>query len=87
MSPEIARRVVLMFQKFAPPQTESCRLSPRKLEVLQLLAEGYSYRGCADRLRLSLDTVRFYIRRIYEQLHVHSKSQAVKTALKRGLVV
>jgi DNA-binding NarL/FixJ family response regulator len=87
MSPEIARRVVLMFQKFAPPQTESCRLSPRELEVLQLLAEGYSYRGCADRLALSLDTVRFYVRRIYDRLHVHSKSQAVKTALKRGLVV
>ena len=87
MSPEIARRVVLMFQKFAPPQAESCRLSPRELEVLRLLAEGYSYRGCADRLALSLDTVRFYVRRIYERLHVHSKSQAVKTALKRGLVV
>jgi len=57
------------------------------LEVLQLLAQGYSYRGYADRLVLSLDTMQFYVRRIYERLHVHSKSKAVKTALKRGLVV
>jgi DNA-binding NarL/FixJ family response regulator len=86
MSPEIARRVVLMFQKLAPPPTSECRLPPRELEVLQLLAEGYSYRGCADRLSLSLDTVRFYIRHIYERLHVHSKSQAVVKALKSGLI-
>ena len=86
MSPEIARRVVLMFQKFAPSPVEASRLSARQLEVLQLLAEGHSYKGCADRLSLSLDTVRFHVRQIYDQLHVHSKSEAVRKALKSGWI-
>jgi DNA-binding NarL/FixJ family response regulator len=86
MSPEIARRVVLMFQRFAPPKTEQSSLSARELEVLQLLAEGHSYKSCADRLFLSLDTIRFHVRHIYEQLHVHSKSEAVRKALKSGWI-
>jgi DNA-binding NarL/FixJ family response regulator len=86
MSPEIARRVVLMFQKFAPIQKAESKLSARQLEVLQLLAEGHSYKGCADRLAVSIDTVRFHVRQIYEQLHVHSKSEAVRKALKSGWI-
>jgi len=86
MSPEIARRVVLMFQKFALPKTESNRLSARQVEVLQLLAEGHSYKGCAEKLGLSMDTVRFHVRQIYEQLHVHSKSEAVRKAMRSGLI-
>jgi DNA-binding NarL/FixJ family response regulator len=86
MSPEIARRVVHMFQKFAPAPAEESRLSVRQVEVLQLLAEGHSYKGCADRLALSLDTVRFHVRQIYDHLHVHSKSEAVRKALKNGWI-
>ncbi len=86
MSPEIARRVVLMFQKFAPHPPQANRLSARQIEVLQLLAEGNSYKGCADRLKLSMDTVRFHVRQIYEQLHVHSKSEAVRKAMKSGWI-
>ncbi len=61
-------------------------MSSRQAEVLQLLAEGHSYKGCADRLNLSLDTVRFHVRQIYDQLHVHSKSEAVRKALKNGWI-
>jgi len=86
MSPEIARRVVQMFQKFVPRAAEESRLSNRQIQVLQLLAEGNSYKGCADRLRLSMDTVRFHVRQIYEQLHVHSKSEAVRKAMKSGWI-
>jgi DNA-binding NarL/FixJ family response regulator len=86
MSPEIARRVVLMFQKFAPREKSDSQLSARQTEVLQLLAEGNSYKACADRLSLSVDTVRFHVRQIYEQLHVHSKSEAVRKALKHGWI-
>ena len=82
MSPEVARRVVLMFQKFAPSKVDQARLSERELEVLQLLAQGHSYKTCADRLAISHDTVRFHVRNIYERLHVHSKSEAVVKALK-----
>jgi DNA-binding NarL/FixJ family response regulator len=85
MSPEVARRVVLMFQKFAP-KPEQHQLSQRAMEVLQLLAEGHSYKTTADKLLLSVDTIRFHVRNIYEQLHVHSKSEAVTKALKSGWI-
>jgi DNA-binding NarL/FixJ family response regulator len=86
MSPEVARKAVTMFQKVAPPRDEGHKLSARELEVLQLLAEGHSYKMVADGLSVSLDTVRFHIRNIYEKLHVHSKSEAVIAALRRGIV-
>jgi DNA-binding NarL/FixJ family response regulator len=86
MSPEVARKVVLMFQKVAPPKARERQLTPREFQILQLLADGHSYKTCADRLTLSLDTVRFHIRNIYEQLHVHSKSEAVLKGLRSGLI-
>lgn len=86
MSPEIARRVVSMFQRFASPRTEESGLSERELEVLGLLAEGHSYKTCADRLAISIDTIRFHVRRIYEHLHVHSRSEAVTKALRGGWI-
>jgi DNA-binding NarL/FixJ family response regulator len=87
MSPEVARRVVLMFQKFAPPRPEDPPLSDRAMEVLRLLAEGHSYKTTADKLGVSVDAVRFHVRNIYEQLHVHSKSEAVTKALKSGWIL
>lgn len=87
MSPEIARKVVEMFQRVAPPPvTAPHRLSPREVEVLKLLAEGHVYKTAAAELNLSLDTVRFHIRNIYEKLHVHSKSEAVLSALRSGIL-
>jgi DNA-binding NarL/FixJ family response regulator len=77
MSPEIARRVVLTFRQPPPAPQAETELSPRQIQILQLLAEGHSYKTCADALDLSLDTVRFHVRRIYERLHVHSRSEAV----------
>ncbi len=86
MSPEIARRVVCMFQKFAPRVEEQSPLSKRESEVLQLLAEGHSYKTCADRIAVSPDTIRFHVRNIYSRLHVHSKSEALIRALKNGWI-
>ena len=51
-----------------------------------LLAEGHVYKTAAAKLELSVDTIRFHIRNIYEKLHVHSKSEAVLAALRKGLV-
>jgi DNA-binding NarL/FixJ family response regulator len=87
MSPEIARRVLKMFQKFAPAGSPQTVLSPRELQVIQLLAEGHSYKGCAEQLSISLDTVRFHVRQIYDHLHVHSKSEAVRKAMKHGWIL
>jgi DNA-binding NarL/FixJ family response regulator len=86
MSPEVARKVVLMFQKIAPPRAQERQLTPRQFQILRLLADGHSYKTCASRLSLSVDTVRFHVRHIYEQLHVHSKSEAVLKALRGGLI-
>lgn len=76
MSSQIARKVVQFFQA-GSSTNESEELSAREREVLDSLAKGYLIKEIADRMGLSFDTVRTYIRRIYEKLHVHSRSQAV----------
>jgi DNA-binding NarL/FixJ family response regulator len=86
MAPEVARKVVTMFQRRAGARAEIAALSARESEVLALLADGHSYKTAARLLSISLDTVRFHVRHIYEKLHVHSKSEAVVRALKSGLV-
>ncbi len=86
MSPEVARKIVLTFQKLVPLKNRDAQLTPREFQILRLLADGHSYKTCADQLSLSLHTVRFHIRNIYEQLHVHSKSDAVLKALRSGLI-
>jgi len=86
MSPEIARKVVGMFSRVAPPRSEDHKLSPREVDLLKLLAEGHSYKTAARALSISIDTVRFHIRNIYDKLHVHSKSEAVILALRQGIV-
>lgn len=86
MSPDVARRVLTMFQRIAPPREDECRLSPRELELVRLLAEGHSYKTAAAHLGVSQHTIRFHIRNVYAKLHVHSKSEAVVKALRAGLV-
>jgi DNA-binding NarL/FixJ family response regulator len=78
MSSSIARKVVQFFR--SPPRPSAANvegLSPRELEVLRSLAEGYVNKEIADRLSLSTPTVATYIRRIYEKLHVHSRAAAI----------
>jgi len=77
MSPEIARKVVTLFQKTGPVEKVNEALTPQEVRLLKLLSEAYSYQGAAERLNISVNTVRDYIRSIYEKLHVHSKSEAV----------
>jgi DNA-binding NarL/FixJ family response regulator len=79
MSSQIARKVV---QSFRRNETETAKgevveLSPREREVLELLARGYLYKEIAEMLKISVQTVNTYIRRIYEKLHVRSRAQAV----------
>ena len=86
MSPEVARRVVTLFRKTAPAEPQTEPLTPQELRLLQLLADGHSYQAAATRLDISVNTVRSYIRNVYDKLHVHSKSEAVSRALRRGLI-
>jgi DNA-binding NarL/FixJ family response regulator len=86
MSPEIARKVVTLFQKTGPPENLGQNLTPHELRLLKLLSEGRSYQRLAEHFHISINTVRNYIRSIYEKLHVHSKSEAVSKALRQGLI-
>ena len=86
MSPEIARKVVMLFQKTGPPLKLDEQLTPQERRLLKLLSEGHSYRSAGELLHISINTVRNYIRSIYEKLHVHSKSEAVSKALRGHLI-
>lgn len=86
MSPQIAHKVVTMFQRSVPPKEKEHHLSPREMEVLKLLINGHSYKTAAFTLEVSQDTIRFHIRHIYEKLHVHSKSEAVSKAFQTGIL-
>jgi DNA-binding NarL/FixJ family response regulator len=77
MSGNIARKVVQFFQAGAVARSETDSLSTREMEVLQALSKGHTYKQIAAELAISLGTVRTYIQRIYEKLHVHSHAEAV----------
>jgi DNA-binding NarL/FixJ family response regulator len=76
MSSQIARKVVLSFQA-TPAVNEAEGLSAREREVLDYLAQGFLIKEIGEKLGIGFDTVRTYVRRIYEKLHVHSRAQAV----------
>jgi DNA-binding NarL/FixJ family response regulator len=82
MSPEIARRVVGLFSRFRPSARADYGLTPHESRVLKLLVEGHSYKTAAATLKVSTPTVAFHVRRIYEKLQVHSKSEAVAKAVR-----
>jgi DNA-binding NarL/FixJ family response regulator len=85
MSREIARKVVTLFQKsYARPKLDA-QLSPQELRLVELLAQGFSYQGAAQRMNVSVNTVRNYVRSVYEKLHVHTKSEAVSKVMRGGL--
>lgn len=86
MSPEIARRVVGLFSRFRPSPRADYGLTPHESRVLKLLVEGHSYKTAAAILKVSTPTVAFHVRRIYEKLQVHTKSEAVAKALRSSLI-
>jgi DNA-binding NarL/FixJ family response regulator len=87
MSPEIAKRVVEVFRRFPNPASRPAEgLTPQEMRFLSLLAKGYSYQAAADALDVSINTVRKYVRAVYEKLRVHSRSEAVAKALRAGLI-
>jgi DNA-binding NarL/FixJ family response regulator len=86
MSPEIARRVVELFREIRPPDKSDEQLTAHELRLLKLLTQGYSYKAAAAALGVSINTVCFHIKKIYEKLQVHSKSEAVAKALRHRLI-
>jgi DNA-binding NarL/FixJ family response regulator len=87
MSPEVARKVVQLFQKFHPPESADYHLSATEMRLLKLLAEGHHYKTAAADMQISINTVSYHMRSIYQKLHVHSKSEAVAKALRDRLIL
>ncbi|MEO0339298.1 MAG: response regulator transcription factor [Bacteroidota bacterium] len=81
MSMIIARKIIGSFHR--DPSTS---LSSRELEILKLLSEGMNYRSIATALFLSPHTIKTHIKNIYAKLHVHSRAEAIKKAMKDKLI-
>jgi len=86
MSPEVARRVLALFREVRAPEQGDHDLTPHELRLLKLLVEGHSYKTAAATLGVSVKTISFHLQKIYEKLQVHSKSEAVAKAFRKGLV-
>src|ERR1051326_8346517 len=86
MSPEIARKVITLFQQSGPKEKREEPLTPQETRLLKLLSEGYSYQNSAGQMNISINTVRNYIRSIYDKLHVNTKSEAVSKAFRHKLI-
>lgn len=83
MSPSIARRVLQQMHRRPGAESDLSQLTERESQVLQLLAEGKSYKMVAADCGIGIETVRTHIKRIYEKLQVHSVTEAVAKFWKR----
>ncbi len=86
MSPEIARKVMEHFNSPATLQAEKSQpesiLTPKEKEIVIGLVDGLSYKLLADRMNISIDTIRFHIKNIYKKLHVNSKAEVISKSLR-----
>jgi DNA-binding NarL/FixJ family response regulator len=85
MSSHIARKVVASFQQPSASSRELESLTPREQQVLDFLAKGFLYKEIADAMGISYDTVHTHIRKVYEKLHVRSRTEAVAKRLSHAL--
>jgi DNA-binding NarL/FixJ family response regulator len=76
MSAEIARKILAHFRTQSVNATEVETLSPREREILDLVVHGFSNKEISGRLNISVDTIRWHVKRIYHKLHVHSRTEA-----------
>lgn len=81
MSANIARKLVNVFQKNETNLPEIETLTFRENEMLQMLAKGLLYKEIADKMSISINTVKQHIHNIYEKLHVQNRTEAINKAL------
>jgi DNA-binding NarL/FixJ family response regulator len=86
MSPEVARRVIRLFGEIRPQKHADHELTPHQTRLLKLLADGHNYKTAAVELGVTVDTIGFHLRHIYDKLQVHSKSEAVAKALRNRII-
>ncbi|GAI88097.1 unnamed protein product, partial [marine sediment metagenome] len=81
LSPHIATRLISEFRQ----KGEEPKLSAREIQVLQLLGEGLTNNEIASRLYLSESTVRTYMGRLLDKLHLHNRAEAMAYAMRHGI--
>lgn len=86
MSPFIARKVLESFSAMKALPSEDYNLTNREKDILRSLVNGNSYKMTAATLSISINTVRQYIRKVYEKLQVNSMNEAVAKAIKQNIV-
>lgn len=85
MSPAIARKVVTSFRRNSNiPSSQEFQLTPRENEILDLLAQGFRNKEIADKLFVSINTIRTHIYNIYEKLHVQNRVEALNKTGRAG---
>jgi len=86
MTGTVAKKVLQMLPVAASADEENQVLTVKEKDILQLLVNGYSYKMIASEISISIDTVRFHIKKIYDKLHVHSSVGAVSKAIKDKII-
>jgi DNA-binding NarL/FixJ family response regulator len=86
MSPTIAARVIKLFRAFRPNENADYHLTPQEMQLLKLLVEGHHKKTAAREMNISVHTVSFHLKNIYEKLQVHSKTEAVAKALRERVI-
>jgi DNA-binding NarL/FixJ family response regulator len=86
MSPSVARKVFGLMKLNYAVAEDKIVLNKRESEVLAGLVEGLTYKMIGAKYFISVDTVRTYIRGIYEKLQVHSRSEAIVKAIRQRLI-
>ena len=79
MTPSIAHKILEVFRSRKPalPAKEQSQLNDRQKEILECIFNGMSYKLIAEKLFISVDTVRYHVKNIYEILHVHSRDELI----------
>jgi len=85
MNSHIAKKVISFFRSKKIPKSK-IELSDRELGILRELEKGSTYKDIADIQFISKNTVRYHIKNIYQKMHVHSQTEAVAEAIKKGLI-
>ncbi len=86
LPPMLARSLAQEYIRLHPSPPADDPLTPREREILALIAQGFTNQEIAQKLHLSLNTVKTHRRHIYEKLNLHSRAALIEYALRRGLL-
>jgi DNA-binding NarL/FixJ family response regulator len=86
LHPSVTKKLINEFRRLSDDETGSFHISDRELEVLQLLAYGYTNKEIANKMSISLQTVKSHIIHIFRKLDASDRTDAVAKALRMGMV-